>query len=232
MTTTHLVSYSLHCGTKVTDTYASFTEVNQRIADLKQALANTPSTYSGTITLNQGHELAALEEFKTLPSNAGEVIDLCIEHAYPVVKVTEGNFYSLSMEGKFARVQAYIDLIKAEVEAKKVAELARQLDAQFVLDQFVSKFAPAVFAGDDRWVNCYETSECYGGSEEGGWYYTCYTLVACFPLSQFQQYTPATLAGISKGATTLLDAMGLEANLITLEALPAQSVTLSKPRYE
>jgi hypothetical protein len=232
MTTTHLVSYTLTCGTRVHDTYASFTEINQRIADLQKALDNTPSTYSGTITVNQGFELAALNNYKALPSNAGEVIDLCIQHAYPVVKVTEGNFYSLSMEGKYARVQAYIDLIKAEVAEKAAKALQKQLDAQFTLDQFVSKFAPAVFAGNERWVNCYETSECYGGSEEGGWNYTCYTLVACFPLSQFQHYTPATLADISKGATTLLDAMGLEANLIALEALPAQSVTLSKPRYE
>ena len=169
---------------------------------------------------------------KSLPSNADLLIDLCIQHGYPVAKMVESNFYSLSMEEKTKAVQAYIDLIQAEVAQKKADALQKQLDAQFTLDEFTSKFARDVFAGNARWVNCYSQSECYGGDEEGGWYYTCYTLVACFPLSQFQGYTPATLADISKGATTLLDAMGLEADSIRLEALPAQSVTLSRPRYE
>jgi len=168
----------------------------------------------------------------TLPTNANFLIDLCIQHGYPVAKVADSDFYSLHMEAKFARVQAYIDLIQVEVSAKQAEALQKQLDAQFTLDEFTSKFARDVLAGNVRWVNCYDASECYGGDEEGGWYYTCYTLVACFPLSQFQGFTPASLADISTGATALIEAMGLEAKTIRLEALPAQSVTLARPRYE
>jgi hypothetical protein len=167
-----------------------------------------------------------------LPTNADFLIDLCIQHGYPVAKVADSDFYSLHMEAKFARVQAYIDLIKAEVAQKQAEELQKKLDAQATLDEFTSKFARDVFAGNARWVNVYEQSECYGGSEEGGWYYTCYTLVACFPLSHFQGFTPASLADISIGATELVEAMGKKADCIRLEALPAQSVTLSRPRYE
>jgi hypothetical protein len=226
------IQFTLHNGEKVTSTFADHTAIVQRVAKLKESLANTPSTYTGTITLNEGHELRALEEFRALPSNAGEVIDLCVLHGYPIVKITEDGFYNLTMEAKFAKTQAYIDLIKAEVAEKKAVELQKKLDAQATLDEFTAKFARDVFAGNERWVNCYETSECYGGSEEGGWYYTCYTLVACFPLSQFQNYTPVTLADIHKGATDLVGKMGLEFDLVMLEDLPAKSVTLTRPRYE
>ena len=169
---------------------------------------------------------------KSLPSNANLLLDLCVQHGYPVAKLVESDFYSLHMEAKFARVQSYIDLIQAEVAQKAAEALQKQLDAQATLDEFTSKFARNVFAGDHRWVNCYEQSECYGGSEEGGWYYTCYTLVACFPLSHFQGFTPASLADIAIKATELVEAMGMQADSIRLEALPAQSVTLSRPRYE
>jgi hypothetical protein len=228
----HYLTYSLHCGTKVNDTYASFTEINQRIADLKEALANTPSTYSGTITINQGHELAALEDYKALPSNTGELIDLCIEHHLPIAQYAEAPFYAQSMEQKFASTAFAIRAIKADLAEKKQAETNRLLAAQDTLDQFTAKFAPAVFGGQKRWVNVYSRTECYGGDEEGGWYYTCYTLAACFPLSQFTQFTPVTLAEIAPAARTLVDLMGLDHDLVLLEDLPAQSVTTSRPRYE
>jgi len=227
-----VIQFTLHNGDKVSSTFADHTALVQRVAELKEALANTPSTYTGTITLNQGHELRALEEFRALPSNAGEVIDLCVQHGYPIVKIADADFYGLPMEAKFAKTQAYIDLIKAEVAEKKAVELQKKLDAQFTIDEFTTKFARDVFAGNARWVNVYETSECYGGSEEGGWNYTCYTLVACFPLSQFQNYTPVSLADITKGATDLVEKMGLESDLILLEDLPAKSVTLTRPHYE
>lgn len=62
------IKFSLHNGEKVTSTFADHTAVVQRVAELKASLANTPSTYSGTITLNEGRELRALEEFRALPS--------------------------------------------------------------------------------------------------------------------------------------------------------------------
>ena len=112
------IKFTLHNGEKVTSTFADHTAVVQRVAELKESLANTPSTYTGTITLNEQRELRALEEFRALPSNAGEVIDLCVLHGYPIVKITEDGFYNLTMEAKFAKTQAYIDLIKAEVASK------------------------------------------------------------------------------------------------------------------
>jgi hypothetical protein len=228
----HYITYTLTCGTRVHDTYASFTEINQRIADLQKALDNTPSTYSGTITVNQGFELCALNDYKALPSNTGELIDLCIQHGLPIAQYSEAPFYAQTMEQKFASTAFVIQTIKADIAQKKKAEENRLLDAQAVVDEFTTKFSRSVFAGQARWVNCYEASECYGGDEEGGWYYTCLTLVACFPLSHFQTFTPASFTDVEAKAREMVEAMGLECDRVMLEVLPAQSVTLSRPRYE
>lgn len=41
-------------------------------------------------------------------------------------------------------------------------------------------------APERQWVNVYEVSLCYGGPEEGGWYYDIGTPLASVP---FQNYT-------------------------------------------
>lgn len=167
-----------------------------------------------------------------LPVNAERLIDLCFKNNRAIVDYIPNGWNSLTQEEKRATVDAGIARLTAEVEAEKAKALEKQMNAQYTLDQFHAKFAPLVFAGEHRWVNCYRLTECFGGQEEGGWNYTHYTLVACFPISQFAYHTQTSLGDIYKSANTLVDAMGLTADLVMLEALPAQSVTLSRPRYE
>ena len=56
------IQYSLHNGHKVTETYEDIIALNKRISDITTSLDRTPSTHSGILTINEGHELRALKE--------------------------------------------------------------------------------------------------------------------------------------------------------------------------
>ena len=63
MTTKHTIQFTLHCGQKIVSVYADLAHIENRIKELTEALKNTPPTFSGVITLNEGFELQALKAY-------------------------------------------------------------------------------------------------------------------------------------------------------------------------
>jgi hypothetical protein len=65
MNTKHIVTFTCHFGQKVKKTFSDLSELDKQISYIKDKLDSTPSTATGVLTINYGHELQALELYKS-----------------------------------------------------------------------------------------------------------------------------------------------------------------------
>jgi len=65
MKSKHIVTFTCHFGQKVKITFSDLSELDKQISFIKDRLNSTPSTATGVLTINDGHQLEALELYKS-----------------------------------------------------------------------------------------------------------------------------------------------------------------------
>ncbi|AIW03169.1 hypothetical protein CPT_Mater234 [Bacillus phage Mater] len=85
------------------------------------------------------------------------------------------------------------------------------------------------------YVNVYLVERCYGGPEEGGWYYNHYECIEVFPVRNIAADTMLSVLEdehAHKSWGNIYSVLGGEEVHVMIEAEPKQSETKEKPIYE
>ena len=90
-------------------------------------------------------------------------------------------------------------------------------------------------------INVYIVDRAYGGSEEGGWYFTCYQIEKCIPImvpggSDFCEYVKAEFnrwnnCYSNEGRRPISSVLSDGEYHVRVELTEAESETKEKPRY-
>lgn len=84
-------------------------------------------------------------------------------------------------------------------------------------------------------VNAYAVERCYGGPEEGGWWYNRYDCLETYPTREknaetVKEYLESEYENVAHG--NIYSVLGGKELQVYVESKPAESATTETPRYE